>query len=136
MALNSKERIFNAIEFKAVDRIPKTFRATETATIRLAEHFGLKDPKDTIGNRKEIIKRLGADSWSSGCRPDKFSVFLPAYTGPGANPPFIEDDQYYYTIGINTAKSDISPFYGVNPVLADAQTPNDIKDGFLTSKLK
>jgi uroporphyrinogen decarboxylase len=136
LALNSKERIFNAIEFKAVDRIPKTFRATETATIRLAEHFGLKDPKDTIGNRKEIIKRLGADSWSSGCRPDKFSVFLPAYTGPGANPPFIEDDQYYYTIGINTAKSDISPFYGVNPVLADAQTPNDIKDGFLTSKLK
>jgi len=136
LALSSKERILNAIKFKPVDRIPKTFRATETATLRLSEYFGLKNPQDVVGNRKEVIKRLGADSWSSGCRPDKFSVFLPAYTGPGAKSPYIEDDQYYYTIGINTAKSDVSPFFGINPPLAKAENPGDIKDGFLTSKLK
>lgn len=136
MVLSSKDRIINAIKFKSVDRIPKTFRATETATLRLSEYFELKDPSDAVGNRKELIKKLGADRWSSGCRLDKFAVFLPEYNGPTASAPYIEDDQYYYTIGINTVNCDVSPFFGVNPPLADAENPGDIKEGFLTSKLK
>jgi len=32
MALKSKERIFNAIKFKSLDRVPMTFRETEPAT--------------------------------------------------------------------------------------------------------
>ncbi|MBM3705318.1 MAG: hypothetical protein FJW66_02225 [Actinobacteria bacterium] len=134
--LENKERIFNAIKFKTVDRIPITFRATEITAIKLMKYFGFQNPADFIGNRKEFIKQLGADMWSSGSRLDKFSVFLPGYNGPNAREPYIEDDQYYYTIGINTANSKISPFYGVNPPLANIDHASDIEEGFLTSRLK
>ena len=136
MVLQNKERIFNAIRLKTVDRIPMTYRGTETATLRLMNFFNFENPKDFIGNRKGFIKKIGADMWSTGSRLDKFSVFLPGYNGPKAQEPYIEDDQYYYTIGINTASSKISPFYGVNPPLANIDHANEIKEGFLTSKLK
>ena len=135
MISGSKKRILDSIKFRSVDRIPLTFRGTESVTVKLMNYFGIDNPSDFIGNRKELINKLGADMWSSGSRLDKFSVFLPEYNGPGAVKPYIEDDQYYYTIGVNTAKSAISPFYGVNPPLANIDNPGQLKEGFLTSKL-
>ncbi|MBN1299378.1 MAG: hypothetical protein JW997_06810 [Actinobacteria bacterium] len=135
MASESKRRILDSIKFKTVDRVPITFRATEKATMKLMKYFGINNPADFIGNRKELVKRLGADIWSSGARLDKFSVFLPEYKGPAAREPYIEDDQYYYTIGVNTVKSEVSPFYGVNPPLAEIDNAEELHAGFLTSKL-
>lgn len=136
MALKNKERIFNAIKFRPVDRIPMTFRGTESATLKLMNFLNFEKPEDFIGNRKEFIKKIGADMWSSGSRLSKFSVFLPAYIGPCPQEPYIEDDQYYYTIGINTVNSKISPFYGINPPLGNINNASEIREGFLTSKLE
>lgn len=133
--MNSKTRIFNSIRLNAVDRIPMTYRGNDKVTLKLMRHFGFENPADFIGNCKDFLKMLGADMWSSGARLDNFSVFLPAYNGPGVSEPYIEDDQYYYTIGINTLKTGISPFFGLNPPLAGIENDSDIKEGFLTSKL-
>ena len=136
MTLKNKERIFNAIKFKTVDRIPMTYRGTELVTQKLMNFFNFEKPEDFIGNRKEFIKKIGADMWSTGSRLSKFAVFVPAYNGPRAQEPYIEDDQYFFTIGINTMNSKISPFYGVNPPLGNINNASEIKEGFLTSKLK
>jgi len=136
LKLKARERIFNAIKLKPVDKVPMTYRGTELATLKMMEHFGFENPKDYIGNRKEFIKETGADMWSTGSRLSKFAVFVPTYTGPPAGNSYIEDDQSFYTIGVNTKGSSISPFYGVDPILGNSNYSSDVKDGFLTSRIR
>jgi len=135
LELKIKERIFNAIKLEPVDKIPMTYRGTDLLTLKLMKHFNFENPNDFTGNRKEFIKKIGADKWSTASRLSKFAVYVPTYNGPGAKPPYIEDDQYFYTIGINTMGSDISAFYGVDPILGNINDGKEIKEGFLTSKL-
>ena len=130
-----KERIFNAIKLEPADRIPMTYRGADLLTMKLMNYFNFKNQKDFIVNRKEFIKKIGADIWSSASRLSKFAVYVPTYNGPKANLPYIEDDQYFYTIGINTVRSNISAFYGVDPILGHVNYDTEIKDDFLFSKL-
>ena len=131
-----KERIFNAVMLKEVDRIPMTYRGTDLLTKKIMNHFNFSNPDDFTANRKEFIIKIGADMWSTASRLSKFAVYIPTYNGPSAKPPYVNDDQYFYTLGINTMKSDISEFYGVDPILGSIDNAEEIKEGFLTSKLE
>jgi len=57
----SKKRILDSIKFRSMDHVPFTFRGTESITVKLMNYFGIANPTDFMGNKKELIKRPGAD---------------------------------------------------------------------------
>lgn len=139
--MNKKERVLAAIQFKSVDRIPTTFRANNYLADRLMEHFNIEAPINLGQDYKKLLNRLGADFWSSGTKIDKFSTLLPEYNGKPPQEPYIDDGTFFYTIGIKAKKAkmriyDIEyPNVGVDPPLADINSPEELKNGFLSSKL-
>ncbi len=139
--MNKKERVLAAIQFKPVDRIPTTFRANNYLADRLMEHFNIEAPINLGQDYKKLLNRLGADFWSSGTKIDKFSTLLPEYNGKPPQEPYIDDGTFFYTIGIKAKKAkmriyDIEyPNVGVDPPLADINSPEELKNGFLSSKL-
>ena len=139
--MTKKERILAAIQRKAVDRIPTTFRASKYLSLTMMKHFSIRDPADFAENRERFLELLGADFWASGTKVDKFSAFIPKFNGEKPKPPYVDDGTFFYTIGIksrpgNMGSYDIDyPNVGVDPPLADISSPSDLKDGYLTSKL-
>ena len=141
MSMTKRERVLSAVQHKEVDRIALTFRASKYLTIMLMKHFGFKDPDDFAGNRERFLHNIGADFWSSGSKVDKYSTFIPAYRGEKPKPPYVDDGTFFYTIGINAKPGNMEsydidyPNVGVDPPLAAAQRPSDIKSGFLMRRL-
>lgn len=139
--MTRKQRLLAAVQRRGVDRIPTTFRASKHLTVSLMRHLGMEEPVNFARHRKEFLDALGADFWSSGSKVDKFSTFLPAYRGEPPAPPYVDDGTYFYTIGIkakpgNMRSWDIDyPNVGVDPPLAEAETPADLPQGFLTGRL-
>jgi uroporphyrinogen decarboxylase len=139
--MTKKERVMAAIERKPVDRIPTTFRASKYLTTTIMKYFSLQDPDDFNKNRKKFLELLGADYWSSGTKLDKFSTFAPQFKGEKPKPPYVEDRNNFYMIGINSKKGNMKsydieyPHVGVDPPLASVDSPSDLKKGFLLSKL-
>ncbi len=140
--MQKKERLISAIKLKSVDRIPATFRASDLTARKTMEYFNLKDPDDFGSNYKELLKRLGADFWSTGTKLDKFAILLPEFMGKKPQPPYVDDSNYFYTIGIKAKKAkmknfDISyPHIGIEPPLGHIDSANELKNGFLLSRLK
>ncbi|MCK5094503.1 MAG: hypothetical protein KAR18_07250, partial [Spirochaetes bacterium] len=131
--MTKKERILAAIQRKAVDRIPTTFRASKYLSLTMMKHFSLTDPADFAKNRERFLELLGADFWASGTKVDKFSAFIPKFNGEKPKPPYVDDGTFFYTIGIksrpgNMGSYDIDyPNVGVDPPLADISSPSDLK---------
>jgi len=141
MSMTKKQRIIAAVERREVDRMPTTFRASKYLTRTLMKYFGMEDPSDFAGNRDMFLKQLGADFWSSGSKVDKYSTFIPAFNGPGPQPPYVDDGTYFYTIGIKSRPGNMRSFdidypnVGIDPPLAGIDSPTDLKKGFLIDKL-
>ncbi len=139
--MNKKERIIAAIELKDVDRIPSTFRASDCLAKKLMDHFAISDPQDFGKNHAQLLQHLKADYWSTGTKLDKFSILLPKYKGSVPKDPYMDDGNYFYTIGIRSKKATMAayqvdyPNIGVEPPLSDIGSTADLKPGFLTSKL-
>ena len=139
--MTHRERVLAAIQRREVDRIPLTFRASKFLTTSLMKHFGFKDPADFAGNRNDFLAKIGADFWASGSKVDKFSTFIPTYTGEKPKAPYVDDGTFFYTLGIrakpgNMASWDIDyPHVGVDPPLAGAESASDIKPGLLLHRL-
>ncbi len=140
--MTKKQRILAAIQRKPVDRLPTTFRANRYLAELMMRHFEFEEPKDFARNQKPFLNRLKADFWSSGTKPDKFSTFSPRYTGPPPLPPYVDDGTSFYKIGIHSRPArmpgyDIEyPLIGVDPPLAAASSPSDIRPGFLMDRLE
>jgi uroporphyrinogen decarboxylase len=139
--MTKKERVLAAARRKPVDRIPTSFRANKVLSEHLMEHFGFENPKDFAGNRESFLGKLGADFWSSGTKVDKFSTFTPKYLGPPPQAPYVDDGTSFYKIGIRAKPGKMEaygvdyPLVGVDPPLAGALSPSDIKKGFLMERL-
>jgi uroporphyrinogen-III decarboxylase len=139
--MTKKERVIAAIERKPVDRLPTTFRASNYIATAIMKHFSLQDPDDPSKNRKKLLELLGADYWSSGTKLDKFSTFSPVFKGEKPKPPYIEDRNNFYMIGINSKAANMNsydidyPHVGVDPPLAAVSSSDDLKKDFLMSKL-
>jgi len=139
--MTKKERIFTAIKRKEVDRIPTTYRGGKNISAALMKYLNIEDYKRPERNYKKVQEKLGADFWASGSKLGKFSIFIPEYTGPSPEAPYIKDGAMFYTIGINSKAGRIDTFdydfevYGYEPPLASCESAHDIKEGFLTSKL-
>ncbi len=139
--MNRKERIIAAIGLKDVDKIPSTFRANDYLSQKLMEYFGFSDPLSFGKNHHEFLEHLKADYWSTGTKLDKFSILLPKFKGMRPQDPYMDDGNYFYTIGIKSIKAHMSaydidyPNIGVEPSLCDISSVDDLKTGFLTTKL-
>jgi uroporphyrinogen decarboxylase len=140
--MTKRERVFAAVRRREVDRVPLTFRASKFLTTLLMEHYGFENTCDFSGNREEFLEITGADFWSSGSKVDKYSTFIPVYKGEKPKSPYVDDGTFFYTIGIhakpgNMESYDIDyPNVGVDPPLAELQTPSDIESGFLMKRLE
>jgi uroporphyrinogen decarboxylase len=140
--MTRKQRILAAIRRQPVDRLPTTFRANKQVAERLMRRFGFEDPKDPARHYRAFLDRLRADFWSSGTKPDRFSSFTPLYLGPAPQAPYIDDGSSFHKIGIHSRPARMSeydlpyPLIGVDPPLAAARSPSDIRPGFLLEKLE
>ncbi len=139
--MNKKERVLAAIQFKPVDRIPTTFRANNYLSDKLMEYFHIGPPIHLGQDYRKLLDKLGADFWSSGSKIDKFSTLLPEFNGERPQAPYIDDGTFFYTIGVKAKKAkmriyDIEyPHVGVDPPLADIDSADQLKEGFLTCRL-
>ena len=139
--MNKKERVLAAISLKEVDKIPTTYRASKCLSESLMKYFKIEDHTNFEKNYKELLSKIGADFWSSGSKIDKYSTFVPEYKGPLPEPPYVDDGTLFYSLGIKSKIGKISkynmeyPNVGVDPPLANVDSPGELKKGFLTSKL-
>jgi len=139
--MNKKERVITAINHKEVDRIPTAYRGAKYVSEALMKYYKIEDPKNLTKNYKKLLKKLGADFWSSGSKIGKFSTFTSQYIGPKPKEPYVADGQLYYAIGINSLMGRIDKYdfnyeaYGYEPPLAKVRSASEIKEGFLTPKL-
>jgi len=105
------------------------------------DYFNIKRPINFGKDYKKLLKKLGADFWSSGSKIDKFSTLIPEYKGSPPEYPYVDDGTYFYTIGIKSKKAKMKdydveyPNVGVDPPLRDVNSISDFKKGFLTSRL-
>lgn len=139
--MNKKERVFAAINFKEVDRIPTSFRASKYLSEDLMKYFKIENPGDFGKNHRRLLSKIGADFWSSGSKIDRFSTFVPEYKGSLPEPPYVDDGTLFYTLGIKSkigimSKYNIEyPIVGIDPPLENISSAHELKNGFLTSKL-
>lgn len=139
--MNKRERILNAINLKPVDRLPKTYRASDYISNILIKYFKIdKENYNEIQIYKELIKKIGADFYSSGSKLDKLSTYKPEYNGKKPSAPYIADEQLFYTIGINTIlqkdeKHNVTHEIYIDPPWADYKSPKEINQDKLISKL-
>ena len=139
--MTKKERVLAAINFKEVDKIPTTYRASKYLSESLMKYFKIKDPGNFGKNYKELLDKIGADFWSSGSKVDRFSTFIPEYKGPLPKYPYVEDGTLFYSLGIKSKIGKMNkynieyPNVGIDPPLSNIDSPGEIK-GFLTSKLE
>jgi len=139
--LNKKERLFNSIRLKKVDRIPTSYRGSDYISERLMKYFDINS--DSLKDEyKKLLENLGCDFWSSGSKIGKFSTFFPKYKGHPPEEPYIDDGQLFYTLGINSQIGTITDFnikyvnFGIDPPLANITRESELKEGFLTSRLE
>jgi uroporphyrinogen decarboxylase len=141
MSMTKRERVLAAVKHSGVDRVPLTFRASKYLTTMLMKHFGFDNPVDFAGNRVEFLPKIGADFWSSGSKVDKYSTFIPGYSGEKPKLPYVDDGTFFYAIGIHARPGNMNsydidyPNVGVDPPLADAREASDIESGFLMRRL-
>jgi len=139
--MTRRERVLSAIQRKEVDRIPLTFRASKYLTISLMKHFGFDHPEDFAGNRESFLRSVGADFWSSGSKVDKFSTFMPVFNGEPPRPPYVDDGTFFHTIGIHARRGNMQswdidyPNVGIDPPLAEVESPSDLEPDFLMKRL-
>ena len=137
--MNHKQRYLAAARRQTVDRIPTHFRASKVLAKRLIAHFGL-DPAGGLTSAHALLDCLGADFWASGSRPDAWATFLPAYTGPLPQAPYMADAAYFFTAGVPVVKGGLDeigfeyPAY-VEPPLATVERASDIPANYLTRRL-
>jgi len=140
--MNKKERIKAAISFKTVDKIPTTFRANNYLSSKFMKYFDINTASNLGTGYETLLDKIGADFWSSGSKIDKFSTLLPKYNGEIPKEPYIDDGTFFYTIGIKAKKGKMQiydieyPNVGIDPPLANIESVNEIKEGFLTSKIE
>lgn len=139
--MTKKERVLAAINFKEVDKIPTTYRASKYLSESLMKYLKIKGPVNFGKNYKELLNKIGADFWSSGSKIDKFSTFIPKYKGSLPQPPYVDDGTMFYSLGIKSKIGRVDkynmeyPNVGIDPPLANIDSKGEIK-GFLTSKLE
>ena len=137
--MNPRQRYLAAARRQPVDRVPTHFRASKALTRRLFAHFGI-DPAGGLSSARDLLACLGADFWASGSRPDAWATFLPAYTGPAPQPPYIADAAYFSTIGVPVIRGGVDeigfdyPAY-VDPPLARITRAADLPANYLTNLL-
>ena len=140
--MTRRERVLAAVDRKPVDRIPLTFRGSRLLTTLLMKEMGFPNPDDFSANREEFLDNLGADYWSSGSKVDKYSTLMPAYRGEKPQQPYVDDGTFFYTVGIHAEPGlmqswDIEyPHVGVDPPLAEADSPSDIEPDYLLKRLE
>ena len=140
--MTKRERVLAAIQHKQIDRIPTTYRASGYLTESVMNYFQIAEPKSPAKRFKTLLEKVRADFWSSGSKVDKYSTFIPEFRGEKPKPPYVDDKTYFYTIGIHAKPGNMTSFdieypaVGVDPPLAGAQSPSDIPNGYLTSKLE
>ncbi len=139
--MNKKERLIAAVNLKSVDRIPCTFRANDLTARKLMSFFKIKNADDFAKSYKQLLQKLGADFWSTGTKIDKFAIFLPEFKGKEPEEPYVDDGNYFYTIGIKAKKAKMKnyeisyPHIGVEPPLGGIQSAEELNPGFLMSHL-
>lgn len=139
--MTKKERVLAAINFKEVDKIPTTYRASKYLSESLMKYLKIKGPVNFGKNYKELLNKIGADFWSSGSKIDKFSTFIPKYKGSLPQPPYVDDGTMFYSLGIKSKIGRVDkynmeyPNVGIDPPLTNIDSKGEIK-GFLTSKLE
>ena len=141
--MNKKERVYAAIDFKTVDRIPTIYRGLPFLTEKLMIFFGIRDYKNFEKNYKILLEKIGADFFATGDNISAFASFHPKCNAPKPEPPYELDSAYWYALGINSKRGSSiekydSTFYGigVDPPLSDIESVSDLKKDFLLSKLK
>ena len=140
--MNKKERFLAAVNFKGVDRIPTSYRGIDFVSESLLKYFKINEPENLLKNYKELIKAMGADFWSSGSKIGKFTTYIPGYSGPPPEQPYIDDGLFLFTLGIKSKIGKVKkynyqyPNIGVEPPLANIENASDINKDFLTTKLK
>ena len=133
-----KDRIFSAIKFKGVDRIPILFRGLPPLSKKLMKYFKIGDFKDSnilLKYYRTLLKELGADIWAAGGSA-AFSNFSPKYIGPELK---LIDRDYFSVLGVEIKEITIKKYNYSYTVclrgpLADYDSPKNI-EGFLTNKL-
>lgn len=138
--MNPKQRYLDAARRQPVDRVPTLFRASKVLVRRLYAHFGI-DPSGGLSSAQTLLDRLGADFWASGSRVDAWATYLPAYTGPLPQAPYVADASFFYTLGVPAVRGgvdDIGFEYAafVDPPLAWVERASDIPAGYLTNRLR
>jgi len=138
--MNKKERAANAIRLKKVDRIPVVYRGTKPVSEYLMKYYGFKEYSNFAKNYKPFLKKLGADFWGMGHNICLFSSFCPKYKGEGPKRPYIKDMLLYYTLGIHAIEKKIKEYdfaypQFIDPPLGNVDHVDELKKGFLTSKL-
>lgn len=137
-----KQRLFNSIKLKKVDRIPTSYRGSDYISKKLMEYYCIENPGNLAGNYKILLKNLGADFWSSGSKIGKFSTYIPKYIGPPPEEPYVDDGQLFHVLGINSDIGTIADYnvkyvnLGIDPPLSNITRASEIKNEFLLSKLK
>jgi hypothetical protein len=138
--MNKKERIYAAVGYKGVDRIPTTYRGLKTVSESLLRHFGFQDYTVFSKNYVTFLKKLKADFWAMGHNICYFSTFHPKYVGPVPKHPYVQDGVLFYTLGINAKLARVEKYnyeYAayVDPPLAGLESAHDLKKDFLMSRL-
>jgi uroporphyrinogen decarboxylase len=150
--MTPKQRLLAAIRHQPVDRIPTTFRCHKTLAQDLLRYFSVpeKPPDAEASSRtaddlsehfRDLLRDIGADFWSSGSKVDRFATFVPRYSGPPPEPPYIDDGALFHALGIKSRQAEMGyremayPHIGIDPPLADLTSAADLENGFLTSRL-
>jgi len=141
--MTKKERAIAAIKFKSVDKIPSSYRELPNLSIRLNRYFGFDKPENLIKNYKRLIDAIGADFYASGSKICKFTTYTARYLGPEPVKPYIKDHANYYQFGANSklgeggqGETSINYDIIVDPPLALLNEASELKEGFLTDRLK
>ena len=137
MEMTNRNRLLTAIRREPVDWLPASFRASKPLARRIVQHLGLEDGWGPE-LRHEFLRRLGADTWSTGSKLGAWSTFTPRYVGPLPAAPYIKDSSNFFALGIGVERGWVEehgfeyPVY-VAPPLADLS--GQIPEGFLMPRL-
>ena len=140
--MNKRERIISSIKLKTVDTIPTSYRGVECLSKSLMKYFNIKGEGflNNEENRDILLERLGADVWSDTVRIDKFNNFHPMYNGSLPEPPYANDGNLFYTLGIKSRSTRIEKYnyeysYITKSPLKKISTISELKKNSLISWL-